>query len=313
MHWSGWPKVGASATTIGALIVSITAVTGLYFTNQSLRATNNQFALSEQTAITDRFRLATEELSSDKISTRLSGVYLLERLAKDSPPDHPMIFSVLAAFLRTHTSRADCAEPFVSTVTPVDVAATLTVIGRRNTAHDDPVRADGFANAGTGLDITGTCLAGAHLDGTNFTNTNFESANLGWVSLVNANLTNTDFSAAQMSDAQLNGADLTNTGLTFAHLVSASLHRANLTGARMSGTDLTTATLTEANLSSTTIWGATLRGAHLAGANLTNASIQDADLTDADLTGANLTDVFYDNRTKWPQGFTPPPSRPLRR
>ncbi|MFR9769659.1 hypothetical protein [Nocardia sp. SC052] len=52
----------------------------LWFTAQSLRATNNQYSLSQQTAVTDRFRLAAEQLASDKIDVRLSGVYLLARL-----------------------------------------------------------------------------------------------------------------------------------------------------------------------------------------------------------------------------------------
>lgn len=62
-HWSGWTKVAAMATTVA-----------------TLGATNNQYSLSQQTAVTDRFRLAAEQLSSDKIDVRLSGVYLLARL-----------------------------------------------------------------------------------------------------------------------------------------------------------------------------------------------------------------------------------------
>ncbi|MEV0297923.1 hypothetical protein [Nocardia sp. NPDC050710] len=92
-------------TTVGTLGAAGAAVGALWFTGQSLRTTN---ALSQQTAVTDRFRLAAEQVASDRINVRLAGVYLLERLAKDFPADHPTVFAVLAAFLRTQTTMSQC-------------------------------------------------------------------------------------------------------------------------------------------------------------------------------------------------------------
>ncbi|WP_228830243.1 pentapeptide repeat-containing protein [Nocardia beijingensis] len=37
-----------------------------------------------------------------------------------------------------------------------------------------------------------------------------------------------------------------------------------------------------------------------------------ADLTGADLTGANLFGVYYDDTTRWPDGYTPPKSHTAR-
>lgn len=73
---------------------------------------NDQQSLAQRTATTDRFRLAAEQLASEKINVRLSGIYLLEQLAKDSPGDHPTVFALLSSFLRTHAHNAACARYF---------------------------------------------------------------------------------------------------------------------------------------------------------------------------------------------------------
>lgn len=65
--WDGWPKVASIAT-------AAVAVAALWFTGQSLHATQNQYGLSEQGQITDRFGKAIEHLGSDKIDIRLGSV-----------------------------------------------------------------------------------------------------------------------------------------------------------------------------------------------------------------------------------------------
>jgi Pentapeptide repeats (8 copies) len=55
--------------------------------------------------------------------------------------------------------------------------------------------------------------------------------------------------------------------------------------------------------------GLSLAGADLTAADLTGANLSHANLAEAKLTAANLTDVFYDERTTWPDGFTAPLSR----
>ena len=67
--------------------------------------------------------------------------------------------------------------------------------------------------------------------------------------------------------------------------------------------------LYETNFADAWLISASLVGADLSKANLTGARLDGADLTGADLTGANLTDIRYDTSTRWPEGFTPPPSR----
>lgn len=137
------------ATTVATIGASGAAVAALWFSGQSLRATNEQHALSQQTAVTERFRLAAEQPASNQINVRLSGIYLFERLAKDAPADHPTVFELLISFLHTHSEATACrsmvsfgrtlfkdlAEPPDSV--PVDVQAALTVLARRDSEHDE--------------------------------------------------------------------------------------------------------------------------------------------------------------------------------
>jgi uncharacterized protein YjbI with pentapeptide repeats len=53
--------------------------------------------------------------------------------------------------------------------------------------------------------------------------------------------------------------------------------------------------------------GATLDGADLTGAYLTGGPVAGST---GGLPGANLGGVHYDEKTKWPVGFEPPPPAP---
>jgi hypothetical protein len=57
-------------------------------------------ALAESGQMTDRFTKATEQLGSNRTEVRFGGLYALERLARDSPPDRRTIFEVICAFVR---------------------------------------------------------------------------------------------------------------------------------------------------------------------------------------------------------------------
>ncbi|MBF6083880.1 pentapeptide repeat-containing protein [Nocardia cyriacigeorgica] len=279
------------AATVATLSASGAAVAALWFTAQSLQATNDQYALAEQTATTDRFRLATEQLASDQMSIRISGIYLLERLAKDSPRDHSTVFEVIAAFLRTQTNAGNCRSAGFGEqarrAAPADVDAATRVIARRAAESDrDP------------LDLSGTCLSfGQFADGT-LTGARLMNTNLARADLTRAKLTSAIIVDADMGAALLIGADLSRVTGHHANLGNANLGGANLNEASLGGADLKSAWLFDANLANASLYDANLAGARLAGANLTGA----------DLTGADLTGIAYDNRTRWPAGFTPPPS-----
>ena len=76
----------------------------------------------------------------------------------------------------------------------------------------------------------------------------------------------------------------------------------------MRGVDLSDADLQGANLSGANLYLVSLQGADLRRADLSNTNLILANMVGANLSGANLSGVEHDY-TKWPRGFTPPPSR----
>src|SRR6516162_4424664 len=123
------------------------------------------------------------------------------------------------------------------------------------------------------------------------------------IDLSNACLTAAELKEARLDNAWLNSTILTGATLAGANLALADLSQAVLKNAylgkneksRKEGKE-TKANLTDANLTD---------------ADLTRADLSGADLTRANLTGANLSAIRYSESTRWPDGFTPPPSRAL--
>jgi Pentapeptide repeats (8 copies) len=205
--------------------------------------------LTEQGQVTDRYTKAIEQLGSGKLDVRIGGIYALERIARDSARDHPVIMEVLAAFIREHSDEQwPLPEPGAETpdhATRPDVQAAATVIGRRDVSRDrEPAN------------LAGADLTGAHLT----------SAHLTSADLTGANLTIADLDGAHLSGAHLTSANLTSADLTGADLTGADLTGADVSGADLSGVDLASAHLNGADLSGTRLSGANLSGAHLTGA-----------------------------------------------
>jgi hypothetical protein len=199
------------------------------FAAGALFYTARSFSLSRQGQVTDRYTKAIEQLGSNKrLGVRIGGIYALERIAHDSPRDHPSIMEVLAAFIREHSReqwpQAKPTAPSPERTTRPDVQAAVTVIGRRIVKYDSPRQPIN--------------LAAAHLTGADLADANFAGANLAAV----------DFTGANLTGAKLLLADFTGADLSRAKLASAFLFRAVLTGANLTGANLTGADLSRANL-----------------------------------------------------------------
>jgi hypothetical protein len=196
--------------------------------------------------VTDRFAEGIEQLGSDKLDVRIGGIYVLERVARDSAKDHPAVMEVLIAFIRERSREpwppSDAGQPVQERPARPDVQAAATVVGRRDAKRD----------------ILPVNLAGA-------------------------NLTRVDLARADLTSARLTRADLTSARLTGAHLFDAVLAGADLTGAVLTRAILIGAHLTGANLTRANLTRANLTGAHLTRAG--DPRIIHVDLTDADLTG----------------------------
>src|SRR5215469_7014250 len=115
------------------------------FTVRSYRRARQSLEVTQQGRVTDCHTKAVGKLGSKQLRTRIGGVYALERVALDSPRDHPTVMEVLAAFIREHSREkwpplelAADDDRNARTTRP-DVQAAVTVIGRRNHGDCQPV------------------------------------------------------------------------------------------------------------------------------------------------------------------------------
>lgn len=247
--------------------------------------------------ITERFTRAIDQLGSEKLDVRLGGIYALERIARDSRDDHPQVVEVLTAYVREH-ARWRPAEPpegptsedevqddpgwrfwgnaaAASSDVSMDVAAAVSVLGRRDSSRD---------RTGASLDLAGTNLRSLRLRA--------DEANLGAADLTGANLL----------DASLAQANLEGASLLLASLPLVDLSRANLQGADLSGADLSGANLQGADLRRARFRPmAVLTGSE--GWKIQHANLRGAELDGADFGGAELKEALYDDGTDWPRGF----------
>lgn len=301
-------------TAVSRVLVSIRSIVSrtLVFLGRSLLLMGRRIAAGKKTTevpkedqITERFTQAIEQLGNEKLEVCLSGIYALERIARDSEKDYWSVMEVLTAYVRENAPWQE-VQPQAPPRFPTDIQAILTVL-RRRTWADEKGQDQSLDLSRT--DIQGAVLVGAYLEGVNFS-----KARLGGALLTGAHLEGADLSEAHLEGAHLRGAHLEGADLTAAHL-----ERANLRGAHLMRALLVGAYLEEANLSGTHLEGAELAAAHLEGANLKGAHLEGADLMAvhlekanlrgahlerADLNAAHLTDAVSLTRKQIEQAFT---------
>jgi hypothetical protein len=259
-----------------AVLQSVTGfalLLGLAFTAAGLVNTGRTLQTAQEGQITDRYTKAVEELGASDTAERLGGIYALQLLAQDSPPDQTTIMKVLSSYIRIHAW--DKPQPGAAkNYLPVDVSAALQVIGNRDLTHD---------GAQFRIPLYAIDLDHRDLDYVNLTGANLRASDLRSADMVQAQLSNVLLGTANLSGADLSNADLTNAGLVGTRFVGANLTDDNLSKSDLSGADLSGADLSGADLS-----GANLRGADLSGANLSGAHLGGADVSGANLAGAIL-------------------------
>ncbi|MFG3421016.1 pentapeptide repeat-containing protein [Micromonospora sp. NPDC048063] len=304
-----WQRLVAIGSILSVLFVAI----GLYITNEANRQTSEanreQQRLTAQGQITDRFTKAVEQLGQpgpEKVDVRLGAIYALERIMRDSADDQPAVVDILTAFVRVHSPAPKRLTP-PSPLT-IDIQAALTVLGRRDSTHDNKGGPKGPLRRV--LDLAKTDLHSASLAGASLAGADLPEADLRGADLTAADLTGADLTAAILVDTNLAGADLTHAhlpgailyaNLRGANLIGADLHGADLSSAKLTGANLADANLTRADLATVNLTDAYLRGAYLRGAYLRGADLRSADLTDANLTCARTND-----RTRLPEGVARP-------
>jgi len=203
------PARDAARGQLLALSAGLFAAGALIFTARNLAVSRRIFELTEQGQVTGRYTTAIEQLGSDKLDVRIGGIYALERIARDSVPDHPAVMEVLAAFIREHSREPwpppDRRGPGQKHSMRPDLQAAITVLGRRDVKHDiQPIDL-------TGADLSCARLMGASLAG----------ARLGFTDLSHAYLSNATFSGGNLLGANLSGAFIEGANFTGADLTGA--------------------------------------------------------------------------------------------
>jgi hypothetical protein len=283
---------------IGGAAVLVGAGFAYYQFLGQQQTSQKQLKASYDQLISQQVSKGFEQLSSDKITMRLGGVYALEGVMNNSEQYHEAVLEALCAFVREGTKplakpvqgKASKFSPGNSTPEPsplsTDIQAALTVIGRRVHTTDT-------------ADLDGANLHGARLEQANLSQIGLSKTNLSGANLRGANL------MTYLGQVDLSGADL-----FLANLSDSGMHKANMSGAYLQQADLSAAYLQEANLSSASLMWANLSEAKLMKSNLTRANLWSTNLSGADLSGAKnvsqgqLDKACGDKETKLPPGLT---------
>jgi Pentapeptide repeats (8 copies) len=189
-----------------------------------------QLHLTREGQITDRFLRAVDQLGSDKVEIRFGGIFAMERIAKDSPPDRSAITEVLSAHVRRSLPSSKIRKGHIPELhdRAPDAQAALTVLCR------SPLSAERAAPGAEPLKLSRTDLRradlrGAQLQRANLWSARLEGADLRGAHLEGAILANADFglfeaeNPAYRRGADLRGADLTGANMKHAIALDVAL------------------------------------------------------------------------------------------
>jgi uncharacterized protein YjbI with pentapeptide repeats len=294
----------------------------------ALRAKEQAAAtLAQESAIAERYTAAAALIGSKSEMTRITGLFALWDVARESPQHRSTVAMTFAAFLRSPdpqrprlcpSSDGENAPDQEVMPLPPDALTAATLVG-------DRIWGDAWRVDGKRIRIS---LADAALAGCRFQRADLRDAQFDQADLRRADFTNGDLREARLHKVNLDGAwligvkaDDSDFGyssmrgahcygiqLQRAHLASVAAHEANFMDAECSDAKMTlgvfdraefrNATLdrcdlrfvsfVEANLVDATLCRANLQGAKLNRAKLMRANLRGADLTGARLDGADL-------------------------
>lgn len=238
--WIVWKAI----IPLGTLV---TVVATVYFSASTLAVSNKQNEVTRQTAISERYSTAIEQLGSEVETIRIGGIYSLESIALESPDRALSVFNVLFAFIRSHSTKwvepenrtqQSCPTPTVPSEEEREIY--YEKFGNYVVKYDAPpdlqAAVDIFARSTTRLengpdlkfDLTQACLA----------RVNFSNANLRGVILSQATLAEADFTNADLTGAKFDGASPGNASTVSGRWV---LGPAKFNGAKMDNIDFTEA------------------------------------------------------------------------
>jgi hypothetical protein len=251
---------------------------------------------------TRRYTDAISQLGdSGSLSTRLGGIYALERLAKDapSPSDRGTIAAVLAAHLREYSPRVRTGE---------DDEYLAHLYRRNDEVGESDVGRESEGSLRAAVPVSEQDLESARKVRVEEADTLSAQANeaqsprsvtdlkaaveaLGRITTFGPMPSPVDLTDTDLLGANLNGANLRGALLFRANMFAVSLVNADLSGANLAGSVLNNALLVGANLREAEIHDASLANAHLDDSDLTGAELSRSALVDVYISGAVFTDA----------------------
>ncbi|HEX9734014.1 MAG TPA: pentapeptide repeat-containing protein [Thermoanaerobaculia bacterium] len=321
-EWATSSELLRRLELIARVLTPVAILVGIYVAWRRAAAADRQAQAALKTAetsadgrITERFTRAIEQLGSESLSTRLGGIYALERIAHDSERDHWTILEVLCAYVREKSSISQPvevdSEQGAEPKKPLeDIQAILDVIARLSTNRENAdqglslsrTRLDGanFRNPRlVNFDMSGTSLREVTINGGRFVSTD-----LNGVDLSGARLDKVDLSGVDLSGATLNGIQAHNCHFRRADLSATKLNpRGFVLGTNLTGSDLSYATLSFADLSEVYA-DANFHEAKLLGTNLCDADLSET----SNLTQYQIEVAVGNEKTRLPRYLTTPHS-----
>jgi uncharacterized protein YjbI with pentapeptide repeats len=307
-----------NAQIIGGLALLI----GFYFTWRNLKAT-------EEGKITERFTRAVDQLGSDKIEQRVGGIFSLERLAADSPKDHPSIIELICTFLRHRERTKEESEPYrvpVGVLEDLDLELVRKMqksIGWAPTAPEDVGAAIGVLRRNRQrlrpphlIDLSGADLRRVNLEGAQLQGADLSAVHGDYINFDGADLRDADLGYSDFKMAGLDGADLRGAWIAGAKFRSAELRKADLRDIKIvqkpeyewgfeSDPDMDNAVADDVTVD---FERADLRDALFEGVVLERANLKNANLSTAvGLSYRQIEGAFGNKKTQLPQGISRPP------
>ncbi|WP_433616271.1 pentapeptide repeat-containing protein [Dactylosporangium sp. CA-139114] len=202
---------------LGAVILAL----GAYATWHRLRINEEELRLSRSAHTTERYSRAVEHLGHDSLDVRIGGVYALEQIAGQSPPDRDAIIAILRAYVRGHSPW----PPGLPGQPPADTPpAQLPTLAMR--ANDVQAAVDVLVRLHDSGGAERLLLPRCDLRYARMNGAVLRGANLGDSALTRARLRNADLRGcllgnADLRQAELDGADLRGTDLATVRLEGA--------------------------------------------------------------------------------------------
>lgn len=219
------------------------------------------------TSVIERLAKAVDLLSSSNPSTRLAGIYSLERLASDLPDESVAIARIVTTFLTNpskDTKQDEVRRGFL----------TLLRIVKK-------IGAEPFISQEDNLNLTGLKLEGLHIKDYSFKGFLLSGAHFYNVGFSNIDFTGVNLKEATFKDCYKDGIlNFTSANLSNSNIITSNFSEAIFVNSKFNQTTIEGGTFENADFSGAKIKGLTYRNAKFDGSIESPETIKNNNLTD---------------------------------